>query len=112
MFSEEVFGPVAGVYRVESVEEALKIAHGTPYGLGSNVWTSDAPESERFINELDAGAVFVNGMVTSYPQLPFGGVKNSGYGRELSAAGIREFCNLKAVWVGAGDDAGVDSATE
>ncbi|AGZ43933.1 NADP-dependent succinic semialdehyde dehydrogenase [Actinoplanes friuliensis] len=112
MYAEEVFGPVAGVYRVESVEEAIKIANGTPYGLGSNVWTSDAPESERFINELDAGAVFVNGMVTSYPQLPFGGVKNSGYGRELSAAGIREFCNLKAVWVGAGDDAGVDSATE
>jgi succinate-semialdehyde dehydrogenase/glutarate-semialdehyde dehydrogenase len=112
MFSEEVFGPVAGVYRAGSVDEAIEIANATPYGLGANAWTSDAGESERMINDLDAGAVFINGMVTSYPQLPFGGVKNSGYGRELSAAGIREFCNLKSVWVGAGDEAGVDAATE
>jgi succinate-semialdehyde dehydrogenase/glutarate-semialdehyde dehydrogenase len=112
MYAEEVFGPVAGVYRARSLDEAIELANGTSYGLGANAWTNDAPESERLINELDAGAVFVNGMVTSYPQLPFGGVKNSGYGRELSAAGIREFCNLKTVWVGAGDEASVDSATE
>jgi succinate-semialdehyde dehydrogenase/glutarate-semialdehyde dehydrogenase len=112
MFSEEVFGPVAGVYRVDSVDEAVTLANATPYGLGANAWTSDAGESERLIGDLDAGAVFINGMVTSYPQLPFGGVKNSGYGRELSGAGIREFCNLKSVWVGAGDETGVDSATE
>jgi succinate-semialdehyde dehydrogenase/glutarate-semialdehyde dehydrogenase len=112
MYAEEVFAPVAGVYRAGSIDEAIDLANGTSYGLGSNAWTSDAAESERLIGELDAGAVFVNGMVTSYPQLPFGGVKNSGYGRELSAAGIREFCNLKAVWVGGGDDADVDSATE
>jgi succinate-semialdehyde dehydrogenase/glutarate-semialdehyde dehydrogenase len=112
MYAEEVFGPVAGVYRTGSLDEAIELANGTSYGLGANAWTSDAPESERLINELDAGAVFVNGMVTSYPQLPFGGVKNSGYGRELSAAGIREFCNLKTVWVGAGDETSVDSATE
>jgi succinate-semialdehyde dehydrogenase/glutarate-semialdehyde dehydrogenase len=112
MFSEEVFGPVAGVYRAGSIDEAIELANATSYGLGSNAWTSDAPESERLIADLDAGAVFINGMVTSFPQLPFGGVKNSGYGRELSAAGIREFCNLKAVWVGGGDEAGVDSATE
>jgi succinate-semialdehyde dehydrogenase/glutarate-semialdehyde dehydrogenase len=112
MYTEEVFGPVAGVYRAGSLDEAIELANGTSYGLGANAWTGDAAESERLIAELDAGAVFVNGMVTSYPELPFGGVKNSGYGRELSAAGIREFCNLKAVWVGAGDRASVDSATE
>src|SRR3954469_23029295 len=112
MFSEEVFAPVAGVYRASSVDEAIELANASPYGLGSNAWTADPQEQQRLITELDAGAVFVNGMVTSYPQLPFGGVKNSGYGRELSAAGIREFCNLKAVWVGAGDEASVDSATE
>jgi succinate-semialdehyde dehydrogenase/glutarate-semialdehyde dehydrogenase len=103
MYAEEVFGPVAGVYRVGSYDEAVEIANGTAFGLGANAWTTDPDEQQRLINDLDAGAVFVNGMTTSYPQLPFGGVKNSGYGRELSAAGIREFCNLKAVWVGRTD---------
>ncbi|AGL17117.1 NADP-dependent succinic semialdehyde dehydrogenase [Actinoplanes sp. N902-109] len=112
MYSEEVFGPVAGIYRAGSLDEALEIANSSPYGLGSNAWTSDPDEINRLINGLDAGAVFINGMVTSFPQLPFGGVKNSGYGRELSAAGIREFCNLKAVWVGDSGEADVDSATE
>jgi succinate-semialdehyde dehydrogenase/glutarate-semialdehyde dehydrogenase len=102
MWSEEVFGPVAGLYRVSSYAEALEVANGTDFGLGSNAWTSDPDERERFVTDLDAGAVFVNGMTTSYPQLPFGGVKHSGYGRELSAHGIREFCNIKTVWIGAG----------
>jgi succinate-semialdehyde dehydrogenase / glutarate-semialdehyde dehydrogenase len=100
MFAEEVFGPVAGVYRAASLDEAIELANGTSFGLGANAWTDDPAERRRLIDELGAGMVFVNGMVTSYPQLPFGGVKNSGYGRELSSAGIREFCNLKTVWIG------------
>jgi succinate-semialdehyde dehydrogenase/glutarate-semialdehyde dehydrogenase len=112
MYAEEVFAPIAGVYRVNSLDEALEVANSSPYGLGSNAWTGDQQEIDRLISGLDAGAVFINGMVTSFPQLPFGGVKNSGYGRELSAAGIREFCNLKAVWVGEGGGADVDSSTE
>jgi succinate-semialdehyde dehydrogenase / glutarate-semialdehyde dehydrogenase len=100
MFAEEVFGPVAGVYRAASLDEAIELANGTSFGLGANAWTDDPAERRRLIGELGAGMVFVNGMVTSYPQLPFGGVKNSGYGRELSSAGIREFCNLKTVWIG------------
>ncbi|MFG1924147.1 NADP-dependent succinic semialdehyde dehydrogenase [Cryptosporangium sp. NPDC048952] len=99
MYREEVFGPVAGLYRASSYEEAIEIANGTDFGLGSNVWTTDPAEQERAVNDLEAGAVFVNGMVTSYPELPFGGIKTSGYGRELSAQGIREFCNVKTVWV-------------
>lgn len=95
---EEAFGPVATVYRVESREEALEVANGTTFGLSSAVWTNDADEEEWFITNLEAGAVFVNGMTASYPELPFGGVKDSGVGRELAAAGIREFCNLKTVW--------------
>ncbi|GAB1691940.1 NADP-dependent succinic semialdehyde dehydrogenase [Krasilnikovia sp. M28-CT-15] len=100
MFGEEVFGPVAAVYRVSSYREAVALANATSFGLGASAWTSDPAEQERLINDLDAGAVFVNGMVTSYPQLPFGGIKDSGYGRELAGVGIREFCNLKTVWVG------------
>ncbi|SHM51990.1 NADP-dependent succinic semialdehyde dehydrogenase [Cryptosporangium aurantiacum] len=100
MYREEVFGPVAGLYRVSSYEEAIEVANGTDFGLGSNAWTGDAAEQERFATDLEAGAVFVNGMVTSFPHLPFGGIKVSGYGRELSAQGIREFCNAKTVWIG------------
>ena len=103
MWSEEVFGPVAGLYRVDSYDEAVALANSSRFGLGATAWTTDPRERLRFIADLDAGMVFIDGMVASYPQLPFGGVKQSGYGRELSAAGIREFCNLKTVWVA--DDA-------
>jgi succinate-semialdehyde dehydrogenase / glutarate-semialdehyde dehydrogenase len=97
---EEVFGPVATLYRVPGIEAAIELANGTEFGLGANGWTSDPEERERLIRDLAAGMVFINGNVTSYPQLPFGGVKSSGHGRELSSHGIREFCNIKAVWVG------------
>jgi succinate-semialdehyde dehydrogenase/glutarate-semialdehyde dehydrogenase len=99
MYAEEVFGPVAGLYRVGSIDEAIALGNGTNFGLGSNAWTTDEQEQQRFIRDLDAGVVTINGMTISYPELPFGGTKRSGYGRELSAHGIREFCAIKAVWI-------------
>jgi succinate-semialdehyde dehydrogenase/glutarate-semialdehyde dehydrogenase len=91
---------VASVYRVGSLDEAIELANETAFGLSSNAWTEDEAERERLVRDLQAGAVFFNGMTASHPALPFGGVKNSGYGRELAGHGIREFCNVTAVWVG------------
>jgi succinate-semialdehyde dehydrogenase/glutarate-semialdehyde dehydrogenase len=98
--TEEAFAPVATVYRVATLDEAIELANVTEFGLGANAWTEDEDERERLVTGLDAGMVFINGNVTSFPELPFGGVKSSGYGRELTAHGIREFCNLKSVWLG------------
>ena len=95
---EEAFGPVASVYKVSSREEAAEVANQTTFGLSSALWTEDESDTAYFIKHIEAGAVFINGMTISYPELPFGGVKDSGFGRELGAPGIREFCNFKTVW--------------
>jgi succinate-semialdehyde dehydrogenase/glutarate-semialdehyde dehydrogenase len=97
---EEAFGPVATLYRVPDLDAAVRVANDTPFGLSSNVWTHDVAEQDRFVRDLEAGGVYFNGMTASHPALPFGGVKRSGYGRELSAHGIRAFCNVTTVWYG------------
>ena len=102
---EETFGPVATLYRVADLEEAVELANDTPFGLSSNVWTRDEGEMDRCVRDLEAGGVFFNGMTASHPALPFGGVKRSGYGRELAGHGIREFCNATTVWYGPESDA-------
>ena len=99
-YHEETFGPVAAVIRVKDAEDALRVANDTDFGLGSNIWTRDIERAKKLAERIEAGLVFINGMVASDARLPFGGVKRSGYGRELSEYGIKEFTNIQTVWVG------------
>jgi succinate-semialdehyde dehydrogenase/glutarate-semialdehyde dehydrogenase len=100
LYAEEVFGPVAALFTVQSLDEAIDIANSHPYALGANLWSEDEGERAQFVRDVQAGMAFINGMVTSYPELPFGGIKQSGYGRELTELGMYEFMNAKTVWVG------------
>jgi len=108
MFDEEVFGPAAAVVRARDADEAIALANASSYGLGFSMWTNDAAAAEKLATRVEAGAVFINGIVASDPRLPFGGVKKSGYGRELATFGVHEFVNVQTVWIG---PAGANAAT-
>jgi succinate-semialdehyde dehydrogenase/glutarate-semialdehyde dehydrogenase len=113
LYGEEVFGPVAALFTVGSLDEAIEISNSHPYALGANLWSEDEQERAQFVRDVHAGMAFINGMVTSYPELPFGGIKQSGYGRELTDLGMHAFMNAKTVWVGPPSSAhdGGDSST-
>jgi succinate-semialdehyde dehydrogenase/glutarate-semialdehyde dehydrogenase len=99
-YHEEIFGPVFSTIKFKTIDEAIAIANDSKYGLGGSVWSKNINEATRIARKIDSGAVFINGLVKSDPRLPFGGIKNSGYGRELSLLGIMEFVNAKTIWVG------------
>ncbi|NJK41974.1 MAG: aldehyde dehydrogenase family protein, partial [Acaryochloridaceae cyanobacterium SU_2_1] len=99
IYDQELFGPVAMLFQVSDLKAAIALANDSPFGLGASAWTQDPEEQHQLIQALEAGAVFINGMVKSDPRLPFGGIKRSGYGRELGILGIHEFVNIKTVWV-------------
>ena len=112
MFDEETFGPAAAIIRAKNADDAVKLANDSRYGLGGNLWTRDLDRAKMIAARLESGGVFINGMTASDPRLPFGGVKHSGYGRELSWFGIREFTNIQTVWIGPNQDGGAVTAAE